>query len=239
MQDQDDHASDRVHDADRGPGDGTADLADGRAEAKVASHLRMRALGIQDRRLLRAFELVPRALFVAPRHGDLAARDIALPIGCGQTTAEPGLIGRMVEALAVERAHRVLEIGAGSGYATAILAHLADSVLGLERFRSLAIAAQRRLDAQAIGNAAVVWADGLAPTSLGDGAFDRVIVHGVLNRGPDGLADRLGEEAVVVLARQTAGAQAVVRLSGHNLSDERFVCACRLQPIRPGLASSL
>ncbi len=226
-----------THDGDDRAGD--EQRADGRAEAKVASHLRMRALGVQDWRVLRAFELVPRAPFVAPRHQGLASRDIALPIGCGQTTAEPGLIARMIEALCVERAHRVLEIGAGSGYATALLAQLADTVLGLERFRGLAVAAQERLDARGRGDAAVVWADGLAATGLGDAAFDRVIIHGVLDIVPDGLIARLTDGAVLVCARRTGGAQTIVRLSGRGLSDERPVCACRLQAMRPGLAGTL
>ena len=224
---------DPVHDPD------PASLTDGRAEAKVASHLRMRALGVQDRLVLRAFELVPRAVFVAPHHGVLAARDVALPIGCGQTTAAPGLIARMVEALAVERGHRVLEIGAGSGYATAILAHLADTVLGLERFRSLAATAQDRLDARGIANAAVMWADGLASATLDDGVFDRVIVHGLLNGVPDGIAGRLSDDAVVVYARREGATQGIVRLSGRNLTDERPICACRLQAMRPSLATTL
>ena len=242
MRDQDDPSSDRVHSADRAVGHAETavpDPVDGWAEAKVASHLRMRALGVQDRRLLRAIELVSRAFFVAPHHQELSARDVPLPIGCGQTMAEPGLIARMVEALAVERAHRVLEIGAGSGYATALIAHLADTVLGLERFRGLAVAAQERLDARGIGNAAVMWADGTAPSGLGDHAFDRVIVHGLLERLPDQVAERVSHDAIVVCARRTGATQVVVRMSGHNLSDMHPVCACRLQAIRPGLTATL
>ncbi len=223
----------------RDPDPGEAGVADGRAEAKVASHLRMRALGVQDRHVLRAFELVPRAFFVAPHLAALAARDVALPIACGQTMAAPGLIARMVEALTVERGHRVLEIGAGSGYATAILAHLADMVLGLERFRSLSATAQDRLDARGIGNAAVVWADGLADATLDHGVFDRVIVHGLLDGVPDGIARRVSDDAVVVCARRAGNGQRIVRLSGHDLTDERPVCACRLQAMRSGLATTL
>ena len=241
--DGDERASGRVRDPDDGGIEAVANagerVGDERAEATVASHLRMRALGVQDHRVLRAFELVPRAHFVAPRHGDLAARDVALPIGCGQTTAEPGLIARMIEALNVERTHRVLEIGAGSGYATAILAQLAETVLGLERFRSLAVAAQGRMDERGIGNAAVVWADGLVATGLGDEAFDRIIVHGVLDSVPETLTARLNEGAVLVFARRTGGAQDIVQLSGRTLSVERSVCTCRLQPMRSGLAGAL
>ena len=76
-----------------------ADVAEDAAEAKAAFHLRMRARGIQDIRVLRAFELVPRHTFVPHRYLDLAARDLALPIGCGQTLPEPWLAARMIEAL--------------------------------------------------------------------------------------------------------------------------------------------
>ena len=199
----------------------------------------MRALGVQDRHVLRAFELVPRAFFVVPRLAALAARDVALPIGCGQTMAAPGLIARMVEALAVERGHRVLEIGAGSGYATAILAHLADTVLGLERFRRLAATARDRLDARGLANAAVVWADGLASATLDDGVFDRVIVHGQLDGVPASIAKSISDDAVVVCARREGVGQRIVRLSGRDLRDERPICACRLQAMRSGLATSL
>ena len=145
----------------------------------------------------------------------------------------------MIEALSLERTHRVLEIGAGSGYATAILAQLAETVLGLERFRSLAVAAQERLDARGLGDAAVVWADGLAAMAPGEETFNRIIVHGVLDIVPDGLIARLADGAVLVCARRIGGTQAIVRLSGRSLSHERQVCACRLQAMRPGLARTL
>ena len=116
--------------------------------------------------MLRAFELVPRQAFVPRRYLDLAQRDLALPIDCGQTLPEPWLVARMIEAAKVERTHRVLEIGAGPHATAAILSHLAADVIALERYQSLAIAAQARLDAQGIENAAV-WGDGLAlPASL-------------------------------------------------------------------------
>ena len=105
------------------------DPAEEAAEAKAAFHLRMRARGVQDLAVLRAFELVPRQTFVPHRYLDLASRDLALPIGCGQTLDEPWLVARMIEALSVERGHRVLEIGAGTGSTAAILAQLAAEVI--------------------------------------------------------------------------------------------------------------
>src|SRR5579863_5334214 len=103
--------------------------------------LRMRARGIQDLALLRALERAPRALFMPQRYGDIAARDIALPIGCGQTAPPPAMVAAMIEALALEPHHDVLEVGAGTGYATALIAQLAREVTTLERCQSLALEA--------------------------------------------------------------------------------------------------
>ena len=132
----------------------------GSAAGKAAFFLRMRARGIQDRAVLRAFELIPRAFFADPRHGALAARDVPLPLPCGQIMPEPWLLARMIEALNVAPEHHVLEIGAGSGYATAILAALSGDVIGIERFQTLARAAQGRLASLETVNAAIVWGMG-------------------------------------------------------------------------------
>ena len=211
--------------------------SDEAAEGKAAFQLRMRARGVRDVNVLRVLERVSRAAFVAPDLGDLASRDLALPIGCGQTMVEPGVLARMLEALAVERSHSVLEIGAGSGYATALLAQLAGSGFGLERFRGLAATAQDRLASLGIGNAAIVWADGLAPTMDGR-QFDRVIVHGILAQGPDYLVKWLKDPGRIVYARWRDGDQEVVR-SEAGLSEPRSICTCRLLPLKGGLAGVL
>ena len=216
-----------------------ADVAEEEAEAKAAFHLRMRARGIRDLAVLRALELVPRQTFVPHRYLDLANRDLALPIGCGQTIDEPWLIARMVEALSLSREHRVLQIGAGTGYATAILAQLSAEVIGLERFQSLALAAQARLDALAVTNAAVVWADGLALPGQGE-TFDRILVHGLLAAGLEPLMDRLTPGGHLVCARPAGDGQIVTRLtSSGGAIEETALCACRLLPIVPGLAATL
>src|SRR5579862_3706046 len=138
------------------------DAASARAEEKAAFLLRLRASGIRDLDLLRALEKIPREMFVPHRLVDLARRDLALPIGCGQTLSEPSLVARMIATLRVARHHRVLEIGTGSGYATAVLAELAEQVVSIERFQTLAIAARLRLQRLGKTNAAVIYADGLA-----------------------------------------------------------------------------
>src|SRR6202011_6225424 len=131
------------------------------AQNKAAFLMDLRARGIQDLGLLRALENVPREIFVPHRFADLARRAIALPLRCGQTLPEPWLTARMIEALAPSQHHRVLEIGTGSGYATALLARLSLEVLSIERFQSLAIEAEERLARLGITNAAIAFGDGI------------------------------------------------------------------------------
>ena len=115
------------------------------AQAVMAFLLRLRARGIADVTVLRALETVPRERFVPHRYRDLALRDIALPIACGQTMPEAWLVARMMEGLDLAPNHRVLEVGAGSGYATAILARLAGEVVSCEIFEPLAVECAQRL----------------------------------------------------------------------------------------------
>lgn len=220
----------------------SADEMSGRAETKAAFMLRLRALGIQDLDVLRALERVPRELFVPHIYVDLARRDLALPIGCGQTLSEPSLVARMVEALAPSRSHRVLEIGTGSGYATAILAEIADHVVSIERFQSLAIAARLRLEKLAKQNAEIIWGDGLA-LPLEIGIFDRILVHGRLEGVPTRLVTLLGEGGRMILARQDGAAarQRLVRLARDEKGTfaETDLRPCRLQSVVPGYGRSL
>jgi protein-L-isoaspartate(D-aspartate) O-methyltransferase len=172
----------------------------GAAQNKAELLMMLRARGIQDLNLLRAIETVPREIFVQHRFADLARRPIALPLRCGQTLPEPWLATRMIEALELTRKHRVLEIGTGSGYATAVLATLAREVLSIERFQSLAIEAGERLARLSITNAAVVFGDGLA-IAPDIGPFDRIIVQGMLAEVPENLIASLCEQGLLIAAR--------------------------------------
>src|ERR1700722_3570312 len=130
------------------------------SEERAQFTLAMRARGINDLDLLRALERAPRALFMPPRFADIAGRDIALPIGCGQTSLPPTIVAAMIAALNIKPAHRVCEIGTGTGYCAALLAQLANTVVSLERFQTLALEAQARLKTFGLSNVAVLWADG-------------------------------------------------------------------------------
>jgi protein-L-isoaspartate(D-aspartate) O-methyltransferase len=219
------------------------DAASARAEERAAFLLRLRARGIRDLDLLRALEKVPREIFVPHRLVDVARRDLALPIGCGQTLSEPWLIARMIEALALERHHRVLEIGTGSGYATAILAEIAREVISIERFQTLAIAARLRLQRLGKANAAVVFADGLAVPAAA-GPFDRILVHGRLDEVPQRLVDVLAKDGRIVMARPDQSHSwrqhlIEVRRGPDGKLAETEIGSCRLQALMPGLAQIL
>ncbi|HEY1736189.1 MAG TPA: rRNA adenine N-6-methyltransferase family protein [Methylovirgula sp.] len=220
-----------------------AAMQDG-AEAKAAFVLSLRARGIRDLALLRALEKVPRDLFVPHRYADLAARDLSLPIGCGQTLSEPWLVARMIESLGIASHHRVLEIGTGSGYVTAILANIVTTtVVTVERFQSLSIAARVRLESLGIANVKTVFGDGLSMASDA-GIFDRILVHGSVEQVPLSLSDRLAKDGKMVLGKpDPSGARQTVLFEVTRGKDGWLAVAsrgaCRLQPLVPGLARIL
>ncbi|GJD77322.1 protein-L-isoaspartate O-methyltransferase [Methylobacterium gregans] len=156
-----------------------AGLADGPAEEAVGNAAFVLALlgrGLRDRAVLRAMERVPRARFAMPEHADLARRDLALPLPCGAAMTAPGTVARMLALLRVEPGQRVLEVGTGSGYVTALLAELGAAVTSLERYATLAEAARGRISPDA--PVTVLHADGLA--EAGEGTYDRVMVNGAV-----------------------------------------------------------
>lgn len=202
--------------------------------------LRLRERGIANVAVLRALETLPREHFVPHRHADLAWRDIALPIGCGQTMPEPYVVARMMEALDVAPSHRVLEIGTGNGFSAAILSRLASEVLSVERFQALALAAASRLSRLGIVNAKAVWGDGLAlPPEIG--LFDRILVQGVLKEVPPQILDLLASGGIIVFARRETigGRTRLVKLAHKNeIFVESKICECRLQRLIPGVSAA-
>ena len=205
------------------------------AQATMAFLLRLRERGIGNVAVLRALETVPRELFAPHRFTDLAWRDIALPIPCGQIMPEPMFVARVMEALAVEPQHRVLEIGAGSGYSTAILARLATDVVSIEYFEPLAIESARRLAHLGIANAVIHRGEGLA--MAGDfGLFDRIVVNCLVDGLPAGLAGALAQGGIIVLGRSGAAGNhlAMIRdMPGQGLV-ETALGPCRLGALISG-----
>jgi len=116
--------------------------------------------GVTDRSVLDAMATVPREAFVDADFRDQAYADGPLPIGAGQTISQPYIVAVMIEALALTGEERVLEVGAGSGYAAAVLGQIVAEVYTIERHRSLAEGAARRLEALGLDNVEVICADG-------------------------------------------------------------------------------
>lgn len=120
----------------------------------------LREQGIHDLAVLRAFAETPRHLFVPDAVRHRAYENAALPIGAGQTISQPFTQARTLEALRLRGTERVLEIGTGSGYQTALLSRLVAQVFTVERVRALALAAQQALRAAGAGNVSVLLGDG-------------------------------------------------------------------------------
>ena len=122
--------------------------------------LNLRRRGISDQAVLRAMEEVPREMFVEAADRADAYRDSALGIACGQTISQPFVVAYMTEQLQLQKSHRVLEIGTGSGYQAAILSRLCKQVLTIERYRTLADSARKRLEKLGYYNIEVLLGDG-------------------------------------------------------------------------------
>ena len=202
--------------------------------------LNLRRHGIMDAAVLRAMDEVPREHFVTNDYADIAYADQALPIACGQTISQPYVVAYMTERLDVQPEHRVLEVGTGSGYQTAILSRLAREVVTIERYRTLADAARTRLATLGFGNVEVVVGDGLA--GVPDRApFDRIIVTAAAEEIPPALVEQLAEGGVMVLPLGPhAGAQVIVKLTktkeGFHRED---LIGVRFVPLLPGKAREL
>jgi protein-L-isoaspartate(D-aspartate) O-methyltransferase len=166
-----------------------------------------REAGVRDERVLDAIGAVPRVDFVPDEDADLADLDTPIPIPHGQVTTQPSLVARMVEALGLEGDERVLEIGTGYGWQTALLGRLAREVYTVERFADLAETAQRHLDGYE--NVTVVVGDG--SEGLPEHApFDAILVAAASPRVPDPLAEQVAEGGRIVQPLGPGGAEDVV-----------------------------
>jgi protein-L-isoaspartate(D-aspartate) O-methyltransferase len=168
---------------------------DAARQVMLAEHLRAR--GIRNERVLAAMARVPRERFVAEEATAESYADAALPIACGQTISQPYIVAMMSEALELTGNERVLEIGTGSGYQTAILAELAREVYSIERHADLSRIAGERLSALAYQNVRLRVGDG----SLGwaeAAPFERVIITAAGPACPPALWDQLAEGGLLI-----------------------------------------
>jgi protein-L-isoaspartate(D-aspartate) O-methyltransferase len=185
--------------------------------------------GIRDLAVLRAIRMVPRHLFVPESVRHRAYEDAALPIGSSQTISQPWVQARYLELLGLKGRERVLEVGTGSGYQTALLAMLCDSVFSVERIPALAQRAREALEASGVRNVTVLVGDG----SLGWRPFapyDAILVAAASPEIPGPLVEQLapGGRMVIPLGDRANQTLTLVRQEGDDLrtttvADVRFV----------------
>lgn len=208
---------------------------DAETVAKAELILRLRARNVAGPAVLSALERTPRALFLDAPHRGLAYADRPAPIDCGQTISQPTVVAMMTEALALEPHHKVLEIGTGSGYQTAVLAVLAGEVYSVERHARLSAAAAERL--KVLGRAAQLrvadghkgWAEA-AP-------FHRIILTAATEAIPRALLKQMAPNGILVApVGVEGGVQELLRctvedgaLVGESIAPVSFV------PMRPGI----
>jgi protein-L-isoaspartate(D-aspartate) O-methyltransferase len=149
-----------------------------------------RAAGVRDERVLEAVARVPRAGFVPAEHVAAAYLDEPVPIAHHQVTTQPSLVARMVEALELTGRERVLEVGAGLGWQTALLARLAAEVFAVERFADLAREARTNLERQRVAGATVVVGDGSVGLAR-HAPYDAIVVSAAFPTVPPPLVEQL------------------------------------------------
>lgn len=190
------------------------------------------ARGVRDARVLRAMERVPRHLFVPKHDAPCAYEDRAMPIGCAQTISQPYMVALMCELLDVEPHHRVLEVGAGSGYQAAVLAQLAAEVYAVEIVPELVTGAQRLMRDLGYDNVHIQVSDGTL--GLPEAApFDRIIVAAAAPAIPPPLVDQLvggGRIVAPVGSRETQTVRVGTKLP-HGLETYDSI-GCVFVPLR-------
>jgi protein-L-isoaspartate(D-aspartate) O-methyltransferase len=201
--------------------------------------LSLRAKGIRDTALLRAMELVPREVFAPRRFTDLARTDVALPLPCGQTMTGPATVAAMLLALGVKPGQRVLEVGTGSGYVTALLARLGAEVTSVERFNTLAAAAAQHLKIVEAGRVRLEVGDGLATRAREH--FDRILLNGARPELPETLMSLLGPGSRLVGALTVEGMPRLVQIERDADGELRqsLGAALRISPLITGIAATL
>jgi protein-L-isoaspartate(D-aspartate) O-methyltransferase len=207
---------------------------------KMMFQLTLRRRGVSDQAVLRAMEEVPRETFVEPADRGEAYRDSALSIACGQTISQPFVVAYMTEQLQLQKSHKVLEIGTGSGYQAAVLSRLCAHVLTIERYRTLADTARDRLEALGYYNIEVLNGDGFdIPPGAGD--FDRIIVTAAMEQIPEKLQQRLEPGGILIApVGPHHGTQTLVRLTRKDSGFERKeLVDVRFVPALPGIAREL
>jgi protein-L-isoaspartate(D-aspartate) O-methyltransferase len=191
----------------------------------------IRERGIDDLEVLRVFDLVPRHLFVPESVQHRAYNDAPVPIGFGQTASQPSLQALYLQTLQLQPGHRVLEIGTGSGYQTALLAHLAGHVYSVERIRELSARARTVLDTMRFTNIALLVGDGTIGWSR-YAPYDAILVGAAAPGVPQALLDQLatGGRLLIPIGDRNEQTLTLFENTGEGIRREE-ITACTFVPL--------
>ena len=175
---------------------------DNRRHLMIETQLRTNR--VTDDALLDAFRLIPRELFVDGERAELAYIDEDLEIGHGRFLLEPMVFGRLVQALELRPGDNVLDIGAASGYSSAILSRLAQSVVGIEKVGAIAAAAQDNLARVDVDNA-VILEGPLTAGFLDEAPYNAIVIEGAVGEVPEGILEQLAPDGRLVTVLRSGG----------------------------------
>lgn len=193
--------------------------------------------GVTDLGVLAAIEKTPRDLFTPDLFKDRAWEDSALPITCGQTISQPYIVGLMTQALTLEPRSRVLEIGTGSGYQTAVLSRVSRLVYTVERYRTLMKEAEGRFQTLGLTNVITKFGDGWEGWPE-QAPFDRIMVTAAAQEEPKTLLAQLKPNGVLVAPVGKGPVQSLRRYAGDGQGGFKVevLCEVRFVPILDGVA---
>ena len=167
-------------------------------EQKMQFILSIRSKGVVDNNVLRALETVNREQFLKGLFAQRAYEDTPLPIECGQTISQPSIVGLMTQALRITNRDKILEIGTGSGYQTAILSKLARRIYSIERFKPLYEEARAIFRKLQLNNITSLWGDG-SQGVVEQQPFDRIIVTAAAEDPPPTLLNQLKIGGIMII----------------------------------------
>ncbi|CUA82938.1 protein-L-isoaspartate(D-aspartate) O-methyltransferase [Pseudidiomarina woesei] len=194
---------------------------------------KLRAEGISNPAVLAVIESTPRHLFMPESLAHKAYENTALPIGQGQTISQPLMVASMTQLLMQHDCHKVLEIGTGSGYQTAILAQLVDQVFSVERIAELQYQAKRRLKKLDLHNVAMRHGDGWQGWKT-KGPFDGIIVTAAASEIPPALLQQLTDGGVMVIPVGTTSQRLIVVRRFGDEFEQKELGQVKFVPLVPG-----
>ena len=167
-------------------------------ESKALLMLKLRQNGVSNPEVLKSIETLDRSSFISKSFLNRSLEDIPLPIECGQTISQPSLVALMIQQLEIPYRSKVLEIGTGSGYQTAILSKLSSRVYSIERYKKLVDMAKIRLANLNISNVIILLMDGFFGYSL-QAPFDRIILTAAVEEIPNLLISQLKVGGIMII----------------------------------------